>query len=247
MVPERGTECVRPGSDTRRDGDRGPPHPRRRRRPRHPAPARSGARRGRLRRGGRRERPRRAFHDRPADLVVLDLSMPSLDGFDTLERLRDLGRVPVILLTAREGEIDKVRGFRAGADDYVVKPFGRQELLARIEAQLRRSPPPTQLENYDDGLLAIDFATRSVLYGGLPARLSPLEFRLLAALVRHRGQVLSVDQLLDHGWGTGAGVGPEQVKLYVSYLRRKLGPAPDGSPPIQTVRGFGYRYTAPAR
>jgi DNA-binding response OmpR family regulator len=188
----------------------------------------------------------RAFHATPADIVVLDVSMPELDGFETLERLRDLSNVPVILLTARSGEIDKVRGFRAGADDYVVKPFGRQELLARIEALLRRRPQSSHADNYDDGVLAIDFASRSVVFGGLPVRLTPLEFRLLAAFARHAGQVLSADQLIDHGWGHSAGVSRDQVKLYVSYLRRKLGSAPDGSSPIETVRGFGYRYRPPS-
>jgi DNA-binding response OmpR family regulator len=188
----------------------------------------------------------RAFHATPADIVVLDVSMPELDGFETLERLRDLSDVPVILLTARSGEIDKVRGFRAGADDYVVKPFGRQELLARIEALLRRRPQSSHADNYDDGVLAIDFASRSVVFGGLPVRLTPLEFRLLAAFARHAGQVLSADQLIDHGWGHSAGVSRDQVKLYVSYLRRKLGSARDGSSPIETVRGFGYRYRPPS-
>jgi DNA-binding response OmpR family regulator len=188
----------------------------------------------------------RAFHANPADLVVLDLSMPELDGFETLERIRDLSDVPVILLTARGGEIDKVRGFRAGADDYVVKPFGRQELLARIEALLRRAPEPTHLEHYDDGTLAIDYARRLVVCRGLPVRLTPLEFRLLGALTRHPGQVLSADQLIEQCWGHEAGVSRDQVKLYVSYLRKKLRQVADDFEPIETVRGFGYRYVPPA-
>jgi DNA-binding response OmpR family regulator len=187
----------------------------------------------------------RVFHTNPCDLVILDLSMPELDGFETLERLRDLSDVPVILLTARSGEIDKVRGFRAGADDYVVKPFGRQELLARIEALLRRAPDPTHLEHYDDGAISIDYERRLVICRGLPIQLTPLEFRILDALVRHAGRVLSADQLVEHGWGHTAGVSREQVKLYVSYLRKKLGQA-DGFQPIETVRGFGYRYVPPS-
>jgi DNA-binding response OmpR family regulator len=187
----------------------------------------------------------RVFHENPCDLIILDLSMPELDGFETLERLRDLSDVPVILLTARSGEIDKVRGFRAGADDYVVKPFGRQELLARIEALLRRAPEPTHLEHYDDGSISIDYERQLVLCRGLPVRLTPLEFRLLDALVRHAGRVLSADQLVEHGWGHTAGVSRDQVKLYVSYLRKKLGQA-DGFQPIETVRGFGYRYVPPS-
>jgi DNA-binding response OmpR family regulator len=187
----------------------------------------------------------RVFHGSPCDLVILDLSMPELDGFETLERLRDLSDVPVILLTARSGEIDKVRGFRAGADDYVVKPFGRQELLARIEALLRRAPEPTHLEHYDDGTISIDYERRLVLCRGVPVRLTPLEFRLLDALVRHAGRVLSADQLIEHGWGHTTGVSRDQVKLYVSYLRKKLGQA-DGFQPIETVRGFGYKYVSPS-
>jgi DNA-binding response OmpR family regulator len=187
----------------------------------------------------------RVFHANPCDLVILDLSMPELDGFETLDRLRDLSDVPVILLTARSGEIDKVRGFRAGADDYVVKPFGRQELLARIEALLRRAPEPTHLEHYDDGAISIDYERRLVICRGLPVQLTPLEFRILDALVRHAGRVLSADQLVEHGWGHTAGVSREQVKLYVSYLRKKLGQA-DGFQPIETVRGFGYRYVPPS-
>jgi DNA-binding response OmpR family regulator len=188
----------------------------------------------------------RAFHASPTDIVVLDLSMPELDGFETLDRLRDLSDVPVILLTARGGEIDKVRGFRAGADDYVVKPFGRQELLARIEALLRRTPEPTHLDHYDDGALSIDYGKRLVLCRGLPVRLTPLEFRLLITFVEHSGQVLSADQLVEQVWGHPDGVSRDQVKLYVSYLRKKLGQQTAGFEPIETVRGFGYRYAPPA-
>jgi DNA-binding response OmpR family regulator len=188
----------------------------------------------------------RTFHESPCDVVILDLSMPELDGFQTLERIRDLSDVPVILLTARSGEIDKVRGFRAGADDYVVKPFGRQELLLRIEALLRRAPEPTHLERYGDGALSIDYAQRLVVCRGLPVRLTPLEFRLLDVFTRHPGQVLSADQIVEHAWGHSQGVSLDQVKLYVSYLRKKLGQRAEGWQPIETVRGFGYRYVPPS-
>jgi DNA-binding response OmpR family regulator len=188
----------------------------------------------------------RTFYESPTDLVVLDLSMPELDGFETLDRLRDLSDVPVILLTARGGEIDKVRGFRAGADDYVVKPFGRRELLARIEALLRRAPGSTHLDHYDDGALRIEYGQRHVVCRGLPIRLTPLEFRLLATFVGNAGQVLSTDQLVEHVWGHAGGVSRDQVKLYVSYLRKKLGQQENGFEPIQTVRGFGYRYVPPS-
>jgi DNA-binding response OmpR family regulator len=188
----------------------------------------------------------RIFFENPTDLVVLDLSMPELDGFETLERLRDLSDVPVILLTARSGEIDKVRGFRAGADDYVVKPFGRQELLARVGALLRRAGEPTHQDRYDDGAISIDYGTRLVLCRGLPIRLTPLEFRVLGAFARHPGRVLSAEQLIEHCWGHEAGVSRDQVKLYVSYVRKKLGQSSNGWQPIETVRGFGYRYVPPS-
>jgi len=184
----------------------------------------------------------RLFYAEQPDLVILDVSMPGLDGWETLERMRELSDVPVLMLTARAEELDKVRGLRAGADDYVTKPFGRQELLARVDAQLRRtradqSPP----ETYADGFVAIDFLQRAVRAGDENVSLTPLEFRLLTAFVRNPNQVLSHDQLLELAWGAAAGE-RDQVKLYVGYLRRKLGSPPGGDSPIETMRGFGYRY-----
>lgn len=187
----------------------------------------------------------RALFASPPDLVLLDVNMPNLDGWQVLERIRDLTDVPVIMLTARAAELEKVRGLRAGADDYVTKPFGRQELLARVEAQLRRSGVRREaVETYEDGYLTIDFAQRQVLVRGRPVSLTPLEFRLLATLVRHANAVLSRDQLLELVWGDPYGVSGDQVKIYIGYLRRKLGESADEGP-IETVRGFGYRYRAP--
>ena len=186
----------------------------------------------------------RAFHQTPADLVVLDVSMPELDGWQTLERIRDLTDVPVLMLTARGDELERVRGLKAGADDYVTKPFGRQELLARVEALLRRarSSGDDHQDSYGDDHLTIDFAQRAVTYGGRDVALTPLEFKLLSAFVRNPRQVLSRDQLLELVWGNAYGVSGDQVKLYVGYLRRKLDPEQPESVPIETVRGFGYRY-----
>jgi DNA-binding response OmpR family regulator len=183
----------------------------------------------------------RTLFGTPADLVLLDVSMPTLDGWGTLERIRDVSDVPVIMLTARSDELERVRGLKAGADDYVTKPFGRQELLARVEALLRRTRTREPLrERYEDDFLEIDYANRSVRAGGRDVALTPLEFRLLSAFVDHPNQVLSRDQLLELVWGDRRGVLGEQVKIYVGYLRRKLGIGEDG--PIKTVRGFGYRY-----
>jgi DNA-binding response OmpR family regulator len=185
----------------------------------------------------------KALYAAPADLVILDVTMPELDGWATLERIRDVSEVPVLMLTARADELERVRGLTGGADDYVAKPFGRQELVARVQALLRRSGARAERsETYADDLLTIDFAQRSVKREGREVHLTPLEFKLLATLVRHPNQVLSRDQLLELVWDDPFGVSPDQVKLYVGYLRRKLDPNAPESAPIETVRGFGYRY-----
>ncbi len=188
----------------------------------------------------------RQLHAVRPDVVVLDVTMPDLDGWETLERIRDVSDVPVLMLTARAAELDKVRGLKGGADDYVTKPFGRQELLARVEALLRRSGSDTDMnEAYGDGVLAIDFVSREVKSDGRDVTLTPLEFRLLSTFVRHPNQVLSREQLLELVWGVAESVAADQVKLYVGYLRRKLRAATDAEP-IETVRGFGYRYRPPS-
>jgi DNA-binding response OmpR family regulator len=187
----------------------------------------------------------RVFFDRRPDLVVLDVQMPGLDGWKTLERIRELSDVPVVMLTAKTTELEKTRGLRAGADDYVTKPFGRQELLARVEALLRRSGRRVaEPETYSDGFLSIDFSRREVSVRGEPVELTPLEFRLLTSLVRHPNQVLTHEQLLELVWGD-THAARDQVKLYVGYLRRKLSPDAPDSAPIETRRGFGYSYRTP--
>jgi DNA-binding response OmpR family regulator len=189
----------------------------------------------------------RAFYAGSPDLVILDVSMPEMDGWQTLERIRDLSDVPVVMLTARGAELEKVRGLKGGADDYVTKPFGRQEFLARVGAMLRRAGSRTEApDTYGDDLLGVDFAQRSVSVRGREVVLTPLEFRLLGVFVRHPNQVLGHDQLLELVWGDALAASRDQVKLYVGYLRRKLegGGADPGV--IETVRGFGYRYRPPA-
>jgi len=204
----------------------------------------------------------RAFHAARPELVVLDVGLPVLDGWAVLDRIRDLSDVPVLMLTSHDQEADKVRGLRAGADDYVTKPFSNAELLARAEALLRRArpaaapgTPPAQppgaqsadpaAEVYDDGAIRLIPDAGEVSVGGRPVRLTPTEFRLLAVLVRHRGQVLSPEQLLDQVWQDPAGIGPDRVKFTVMRLRRKLGQHGGAGPPIEAVRGFGYRYLPP--
>ena len=184
----------------------------------------------------------RAVHAERPDVVVLDIGLPGMDGWQVLERLRDLSDLPVLLLTARGAEAEKVRGLRAGADDYLTKPFGNAELVARVQALLRRGTGTPPRELYDDGTVRLDTAARTVLVGGEEARLSPTEFRLLAYLVRNTGQVVTPNQLLDRVWGDPTGVGPERVKFAVLRLRRRLGWSDPVSSPIQAVRGMGYRY-----
>ena len=163
-----------------------------------------------------------------------------------LERIRDLSDVPVLMLTAHGREADKVRGLHSGADDYLTKPFGNGELAARVEALMRRpraSQPPAQV--YDDGRLVVNFEAREVSVHGTPVALTPIEFRLLTALIRRPSQILGAEQLLELAWHDPIGIGPERVKFAVMRLRRKLGHDSGPGAAIEAVRGFGYRYVAP--
>lgn len=186
------------------------------------------------------------FSEQP-DLLLLDIGLPGMDGWQVLERVRDLSDVPVLMLTAQGDELDKVRGLRAGADDFVTKPFGRQELVARVQALLRRraraGEAAPEADVYIDQALRVDHVQRLAHAGDVELRLTPLEFRLLAALVRNAGQLLSGQQLVELVWGDDF-ASADQVKLTVGRLRRKL----EGhfeQDPIETVRGFGYRYRPP--
>jgi DNA-binding response OmpR family regulator len=182
----------------------------------------------------------RAFHAQRPDLVILDIGLPGIDGWAVLERIRDLSDVPVLMLTAHAREADKVRGLNQGADDYLTKPFGNRELAARAETLLRRRRTGEKQDGYDDGVVAVNFISHEVTIQGAPVTLTPTEFRLLAALVRHKGQVLTPSRLLEYAWSDPFGVGPDRVKYTVMRLRRKLGES--GGDAIEAVRGFGYRY-----
>jgi DNA-binding response OmpR family regulator len=184
----------------------------------------------------------RELYAAPPDLVILDVAMPGLDGWATLERIREVTDTPVLMLTARDAELERVRGLTSGADDYVVKPFGRQELVARVDVLLRRPRSGAAQDTYADARLSISFAQRTVHYDEREVALTRLEFRLLVAFVTHANQVLSHDQLRELVWGDNLATSRDEVKLYVGYLRRKLAPDAPRSTPIETVRGFGYRY-----
>jgi two-component system copper resistance phosphate regulon response regulator CusR len=170
------------------------------------------------------------------DLLILDLGLPGMDGFDVLKRLREVNkRLPVVILTARRKVGDTVAGLEGGADDYIVKPFRFQELLARVRLRLRadREPEATELTV---GGATLDLRTRQVIVDGEPVDLSAREFALAEMFFRHPGQVLTREQLLDEVWGYDYDPGSNIVDVYVGYLRRKLGKAS-----ITALRGMGYR------
>ena len=186
---------------------------------------------------------RNFFEERP-DLVVLDIGLPGMDGWEVLERIRDLSEVPVLILTAHDLEQEKVRGLTAGADDYLTKPFGVQELGARIQALLRRSQAAAgESTVYRDGNLEVDLLAREVRVDGEVVGLTKLEFQLLLTFVRHPGQALATQQLLEQVWNDPFAIGPERVKFTVLRLRRKLGWQDDQKNVLEAIRGYGYRYT----
>ena len=181
------------------------------------------------------------------DLIILDLMLPAMNGFTVLQRLRDEGReAPVLIMTALGTEEEKLRGFGLGADDYVVKPCGLLEILARVRALLKRAggrtlAPKTAVRVGD---LTIDFAARVVRRSGREITLRPKEFDLLAALVRHRGRVVSRADLLREVWGYAAGTESRTVETHLAALRERLGDDPQSPRYIVTVRRAGYRLEA---
>lgn len=185
---------------------------------------------------------RTMYRYRPS-LVISDVAMPEMDGLDLLTRMREFTETPVILLSGHGEESDKVRGLTCGADDYVVKPVMRRELLARVDAILRRARPEEASEAwvYQDDVLKIDLQRHAVEVHGKLVTLTPQEFRLLATFTRNPGTVLNPDRLMELAWGTSEG-GPENVRVYVGYLRRKLERVPSEPEMLETVRGFGYRF-----
>ncbi len=179
-----------------------------------------------------------AARDQDFDLMILDLGLPDRDGQQVLTEIRRKGqRIPVIILTARKGVGDTVAGLEGGADDYMTKPFRFEELLARVRTRLR-DRGTSESSMVEAGPVRLDLHTRRAFVGGTEVGLSAREFVLAETLMRHRGQVLSREQLLSHVWGYDFDPGSNIVDVYVGYLRRKL-----GKEVIDTVRGMGYRFT----
>ncbi|MEL7645057.1 MAG: response regulator transcription factor [Anaerolineaceae bacterium] len=179
------------------------------------------------------------------DLVLLDVMMPDVDGFQVLRMIREVGSTPVIMLTAKGEENDKVRGLELGADDYVTKPFSPRELTSRIRAVLRRGSFSDQTETGKidvDGRLQIDFDRHEVWVDGELVQLRPTEYRLLYHLVKNAGWVLTHDQILSKVWGYEYEDEPHYVRLYINYLRKKIEKDPANPRYILTERGVGYRF-----
>ncbi|MFN8597924.1 MAG: response regulator transcription factor [Anaerolineae bacterium] len=190
---------------------------------------------------------RRLYEIQP-DLVVLDLMLPQVDGWEVCRRIREMSTVPIIIMTSRRSDEEKVKGLRMGADDYVVKPFNPQELAARIQAVLRRTrlPPPskTTVMRFSGGDLIVDPANLTVVVDGKPIELTPTEHRILLYLAEHPGQVITIEDIFTSVWGFDTDVNVNNVKWYVWRLRQKLDGETGASRFIFTERGAGYRFTA---
>jgi two-component system KDP operon response regulator KdpE len=184
-----------------------------------------------------------AAHRRP-DVVLLDLGLPDLAGMEVLRRLREWTQVPVVVLTARHGDADKVEALDAGADDYVTKPFSAAELLARLRVARRRADKTPEGAVFRSGMLVVDLARRRVTSAGSEVKLTPTEYALLRLLVRNAGRVLTQRQLLTEVWGPKHATDTHYLRVYMARLRDKLGADPAQPGLIRTEPGVGYRLVA---
>ncbi len=184
--------------------------------------------------------------ERHPDLVILDVMLPGIDGFEVCRLLRRRSSVPILMLTAKTDEVDKVVGLELGADDYLTKPFSMRELLARVRAMFRRSEMALSPDGSPDVIevsdLKFDFKRHQASRDSVPLVLKPKESQLLFFLVRHPGQVFTREQLLDQVWGYESAAGTRTVDVHVRWLREKIEAEPGAPRHIQTVRGVGYRF-----
>ena len=179
------------------------------------------------------------------DLILLDVGLPDIDGFEVCERIRAISDVPIVMLTARHEEVDKVRGLELGADDYVTKPFSHIELLARVRAVLRRAEsqaPTREGPPLSAPPLYIDYESRTVTVDGQEVKLTPIEYGLLYHLTRNENRVLTFRTLLAKVWGREYMDETDYLKVHIQHLRRKLGDDPQGEPMIVNERGVGYKF-----
>jgi len=186
----------------------------------------------------------KAFYAERPDLVILDIMMPGMDGWEICARIREMADTPIILLTARSSESDKMRGFRLGVDDYVVKPFSLAELAARAKAVLARTAKGGEDGGkiLHPGPLTIDLGRREVLLNGEPLELTQTEFRLLAALCRKPGEAISHQKLILEVWGAHYDPRGGALRRFIWLLRQKIEKDPSNPQYIQSVRGYGYRF-----
>lgn len=184
-----------------------------------------------------------AIEEQAPDLVLLDIMLPDMDGFKVCEEARRFSDVPIIMLTARDAEVERVRGLEMGADDYITKPFSHLELLARSRAVLRRyqNQPPAVGETYEAGNFQMDYGTRRVTVGGKQVRLTPIEYGLLYHLTRNAGRVMPHRTLLAKVWGREYTSELDYLKVYIRRLRHKLGEEVEANIAIESERGVGYR------
>jgi two-component system, OmpR family, response regulator len=185
------------------------------------------------------------FRESRFDLVILDLMLPKLDGVEVCRQLRKRSQVPIIMLTAKGSETDKVAGLEVGADDYITKPFSMREFRSRVKAALRRSrmvSKATEHESIDRGDLKIDYGRRMVTLRDEEVRATYVEFEILAALARSPGRVLSRETLLEHVWGDSQYRDPRTVDVHIRHLREKIETNPKEPEFLLTVRGVGYRF-----
>jgi two-component system KDP operon response regulator KdpE len=179
---------------------------------------------------------------RPPDLVILDLGLPDIDGIDVIHGLRGWTQTPIVVLSARQDQADKVAALDAGADDYVTKPFGMDELLARLRAALRRTTPEDNQPAVTLGSFTVDLATKTVTGGGETVHLTPTEWHLLEVLVRNTGKLVGQPQLLRELWGPGYETQTNYLRVYIAQLRRKLETDPSRPRHLLTEPGLGYRF-----
>lgn len=184
------------------------------------------------------------FYQENPDVVILDIALPEMSGYEVLRRIRQVSDVPILMLTVKDEEMDKVKALELGADDYITKPFGPLELLARIKAVIRRLGMPAPVgtaPSFTSGDLAINYASHEVTVGGQPVKLTPTEYKLLVYLARNAGRVIPRETLLTKVWGQEYEGAFHSLKVYIRRLREKIEPTPHHPRYILTERGLGYR------